>query len=400
MKRNMFVVVSVLSMVVFIVACSTQTNESINQQQNDFIFDEIYDFIEEIAGREIFVCDYKTPDEQTSAMPQQGDLLYENFLDFASEGVDNPHPLAEAFGQYVANHYVGVAQFVKLDATGTPGVLFRVFDLGGFQLLYYYNGEVVSHELGDLGDLQLLGLGKYGIWYGGGSSSWYFDYLIWLEYGSLVSYSWSFFGRNATGLEYDEFTFNGQRVPEDEYRLLVRRTLERHGIISGAAFYGWDDQRTQILALTADAPIDIPVVRIRSSPVQDVGITVAINGMTVYFANQRILQFDGTEGYLSTQPAMIDGHIFVSIRAIYEALGFSLTQHSASRITLSRDNDTVEIILDRTTFTVNGTIHTLDMPARVINGTSMFPVRAVLEAVGYDVSWDGNSRTVIISTGN
>ena len=56
------------------------------------------------------------------------------------------------------------------------------------------------------------------------------------------------------------------------------------------------------------------------------------------------------------------------------------------------------ITIDSASFTANGASHTLDVPAQIIGGSTMLPIRAVLESVGYNLSWDESTRTVTIST--
>ena len=51
------------------------------------------------------------------------------------------------------------------------------------------------------------------------------------------------------------------------------------------------------------------------------------------------------------------------------------------------------------TITVNGRIIQSDVPPQIIGGRTMVPLRAVAEALGADVQWDGNTNTVIITSG-
>jgi hypothetical protein len=79
-------------------------------------------------------------------------------------------------------------------------------------------------------------------------------------------------------------------------------------------------------------------------------------------------------------------------------LGFDVAWNAeAQQATLSRANDTIVITIDSATFTANGTTHTLDVPAQIINGRTMLPIRAVLESVGYSLGWDEATRTVLIT---
>jgi len=57
------------------------------------------------------------------------------------------------------------------------------------------------------------------------------------------------------------------------------------------------------------------------------------------------------------------------------------------------------LVIDQATFTLNGSqTFQLDVPATIINGSTMLPLRAVIEAIGYQLSWDGPTQTVIIVT--
>jgi hypothetical protein len=48
---------------------------------------------------------------------------------------------------------------------------------------------------------------------------------------------------------------------------------------------------------------------------------------------------------------------------------------------------------------VNGQQLTPDVPAQIIEGRTMVPIRFVAEALGANVSWDANTNSVIITTG-
>ena len=121
------------------------------------------------------------------------------------------------------------------------------------------------------------------------------------------------------------------------------------------------------------------------APLTQTPISVTINGTAVNFTDQ--------------QPALIDGRTLVPVRGVFEALDFEVGWNPEARqVTLSRANDTIVITIDSATFTANGIGHTLDVPAQIIGGSTMLPIRAVLEAVGYELDWDGVTQTVIIST--
>ena len=114
-------------------------------------------------------------------------------------------------------------------------------------------------------------------------------------------------------------------------------------------------------------------------------IAVTINGQAVVFDNQ--------------QPAIVDGRTLVPVRGVFEMLGFTPKWDGTARTaTLTRSDYTLVITIGSDVFTANGQAHTLDVYAQIMNGSTMLPLRAVLESVGYQLSWDSRTRTVEITT--
>lgn len=114
-------------------------------------------------------------------------------------------------------------------------------------------------------------------------------------------------------------------------------------------------------------------------------ITVTIDGQSVIFADQG--------------PIIIDGRTLVPVGGVFGALGFTPSWDSATRTaTLTRSDYVVVITIDSATFTTNGESHILDIPAQIINDRTMLPIRAVLESVGYELEWEGVTRTVVITS--
>jgi len=122
-----------------------------------------------------------------------------------------------------------------------------------------------------------------------------------------------------------------------------------------------------------------------ATPAQNDLITVTINNTSVNFVDQ--------------PPTIVDGRTLVPVRGVFEALGFVPTWNEEARqATLTRADATIVITIDSVTFTTNGVSHALDVPAQIIGGRTMVPLRAILESVGYDLDWDGVTRTVIVTT--
>ena len=114
-------------------------------------------------------------------------------------------------------------------------------------------------------------------------------------------------------------------------------------------------------------------------------IRVTINNQQVSFEGQG--------------PVLVEGRTLVPIRGVFEVLGFDVTWNNATQqATLIGAEAVIVVTVDSRTFTTNGISHSLDVPAQVIGGRTMLPIRAVLESVGYYFGWDGTTSTVLISS--
>jgi len=81
-------------------------------------------------------------------------------------------------------------------------------------------------------------------------------------------------------------------------------------------------------------------------------------------------------------------------------MGFAVDWEDADA-TATIHNAKITVVLRRGDdfFTVNGVRNTPDVPPQIVNGRFMLPLRAVAEAAGADVFWDGATSTVIILHG-
>lgn len=102
---------------------------------------------------------------------------------------------------------------------------------------------------------------------------------------------------------------------------------------------------------------------------------------------------------LDTPPTIIDGRTLIPVKAFFEAIGAKVTWDGETR-TVGAIKEGTEILMtiDSKDITVNGETKVLEVPAMIISGRTMIPVRFVSEVLGYTVEWDGETRTVIIES--
>lgn len=116
----------------------------------------------------------------------------------------------------------------------------------------------------------------------------------------------------------------------------------------------------------------------------------------------------GTALDMPAPPVNIDGRVLVPMRGIFETLGatvdwnqadYSVTASSdAKAVRLKIGSDTMDAgIINSDGAAVFSSKRTLDAPARLVGDRTFVPIRAVSEALGCAVSWDGETETVTIT---
>lgn len=58
--------------------------------------------------------------------------------------------------------------------------------------------------------------------------------------------------------------------------------------------------------------------------------------------------------------------------------------------------DLIELPIKAEYATMNGKLVPLDVPAQILNGRTMVPIRFIAEALGCEVEWLDKERTVVI----
>ena len=125
-------------------------------------------------------------------------------------------------------------------------------------------------------------------------------------------------------------------------------------------------------------------------------VTIMIHGNKIEFYDQR--------------PVILNERLFVPVRDIFEPLGFIVEWNTNVRYVHIRDTYetfSISMSIDVPLFSVMtfdhedasfiGFSRTLYVPAQIINGRAMMPLRAILESLGYRLDWDEATNTVFIT---
>ena len=97
-------------------------------------------------------------------------------------------------------------------------------------------------------------------------------------------------------------------------------------------------------------------------------------------------------------PIIADGRTLVPLRAIFEAMGAEVDfDQSTQTVTAVRGDVSISLRIGSNTLVRNGVDIRLDVPAQIVGGRTLVPVRAIAESFGADVVWDQATRTVTVT---
>lgn len=111
------------------------------------------------------------------------------------------------------------------------------------------------------------------------------------------------------------------------------------------------------------------------------------------------VNLDGKQLTFDVQPTIENGRTLVPLRAIFEAMGANVDwNQSTQTATATKDGTIVKLRIGSITPTINGQVKTLDVPAKIVNGRTLAPLRFVGEAFGGTVGWDPATQKITILT--
>ncbi len=111
------------------------------------------------------------------------------------------------------------------------------------------------------------------------------------------------------------------------------------------------------------------------------------------------ITYNGNKINSDVPPYVKDGRTLAPIRAILEALGMTVSWDGATQTATAVKADiTISVTINSNIAIVNGEQKMLDVPAEITNGRTFVPVRFFGEALGMNVDWDGYTKTVIIES--
>ncbi len=114
-----------------------------------------------------------------------------------------------------------------------------------------------------------------------------------------------------------------------------------------------------------------------------------------------IMQINGVETEIDvgrgTAPVIIGDRTLVPIRAIIEAFGGDVAwEGSTSTATLSMDDDRIKLTIGSPIAYHNGEMKMLDVSPTVINDRTLLPIRFIAEGFNLAVAWENDARAIYV----
>ncbi len=107
---------------------------------------------------------------------------------------------------------------------------------------------------------------------------------------------------------------------------------------------------------------------------------------------------NGQQLSFDVPPTIDNGRTLVPLRAIFEAMGATVTWDQDTRTATAIKGDTTVVLqIGSTSPTINGQVKHLDVPAKIVNGRTLAPLRFVGEAFGGIVGWNQASQIASIT---
>ena len=125
-----------------------------------------------------------------------------------------------------------------------------------------------------------------------------------------------------------------------------------------------------------------------------------------YSENLLLMKIDSQKAFTAidelqipdTAPYIENGRTMVPLRFVSEAFGAQVDWNAETQTaTITSGENVVAFTLGNKNYTANGVVKESETEAKLVNGRTMIPLRATVEALGKQVMWYGNAQLILIA---
>lgn len=111
------------------------------------------------------------------------------------------------------------------------------------------------------------------------------------------------------------------------------------------------------------------------------------------------VELDGERITFDQDPILTSGRTLVPLRAIFEKLGAQVQWDDETQtVKATKGDTTITLTIDDVTAYKNDEVITLDVPAKIVNGRTLVPLRFISDCFDMDVQWNEEYQTVVLTT--
>lgn len=123
-----------------------------------------------------------------------------------------------------------------------------------------------------------------------------------------------------------------------------------------------------------------------------------LNCNIIFNYNPITVTYNGEKINFDQEPIIDNGRTLVPLRAIFEKLGAEVEWDGATQtVTAKKAGTTIELTINDTNAKKNGVAVELDVPAKIVNGRTLVPVRFVSDCFGVGVEWNEENKQVVLT---
>lgn len=265
------------------------------------------------------------------------------------------------------------------------------------QYISEWGGENIGYTLFDIDN---NGLKELIVDFGGsdGSRAYGYNNGIIQEYGYCAGNTKGYYQKN-NNLYVMCFALSKVETENVTFKMWIDKIILNNNEILHETIYYNPSYRKSLDELDQDTEKNIPEVAIFLNGAEEIDFLNIRNQSLLEDLIQIDVKLNGNPLSFDQPPIIQNGRTLVPLRAIFEAMGATVDWDGDTQTVISTlFGTTVKLTIGSNILYRNDEAKTLDVPAQIVNNYTMVPARAVAEAFGANVDWDGDTQTVYITT--
>ena len=191
---------------------------------------------------------------------------------------------------------------------------------------------------------------------------------------------------------------NGKSFPAGEYLWVITEPVETVGIWK--AQYDNMDSSVEVVSylngVELEGTYNSCIIFAGNDGTTD---SVMDSQNVIMYVDSNVTYVQGAKKVIDVPATVIEGRTLVPVRFVSESLGAVVNYVAESRtVVIEKGELVITLVIGSNEMKVNGASKFLDVPARTINDRTVVPLRAIAEALGEQVNYfpDGSKGLIVV----